>query len=353
MTSPRARAWRCLRACPAAVLFLSLLSRTPLAVALFSRASGPEAWRATACPVETTAYSCFFQNTTHAAELDAWRETPDDGNDALRLVLQLLRGRTLRFVGDSVMSQVFQSVVCSLHDLQPDARYTVAWAYQEWLGPRNCPFGAEHCLFDTACAHYDTLNGSVCMRSALQHESKIFFAGLRSTDVVVANFGLWFGDIIPATEYDGNLQRLHDEYAALPPADRPALWWLQTSPQHFPRSPAGYYDAANKREYADRYRRAVSPLRACLCVTPMCAAGATTRGCWARPTRASHTRASRPPPSTTCATTRRTRSSRGKGCWSWSCGTGWPGRRGRTSSTRAAWTSGARSTARTGACPAP
>jgi len=120
------------------------------------------AWRAAACPFEETRHNCFFFNQPDAAEI-AWRANQLHAlharNVSATSAVRVLRGRTVTFVGDSVLRQLAQAFMCHLRQHVRDVGFV-------WNDPTQrkvpsldyvgmCPFGKHHCEMRHGCATFD------------------------------------------------------------------------------------------------------------------------------------------------------------------------------------------------------
>eukprot|EP00667_Euglena_gracilis_P025957 EG_transcript_30847 len=112
----------CLLVCcaPEALRSLPDLSAADIAgggIVPFARVGGltsPRTWKAAACPLEATSYSCYWHNATRGREVEH-RPIPGAKRPfSVATFESLIRCRDLVFVGDSLAGQFFQTVACLL-----------------------------------------------------------------------------------------------------------------------------------------------------------------------------------------------------------------------------------------------
>ena len=106
----------------------------------------PTQWRQHACPAEVITYSCFWSNETRAAQV--LRDTVQGPAFSPGHFFALLGGRTVVLVGDSLLMQFWQSVVCRLSS--PGAKYHVAWGHVAKKA-RSSPWGGLHSTLELGC----------------------------------------------------------------------------------------------------------------------------------------------------------------------------------------------------------
>jgi hypothetical protein len=124
-------------------------------------------WDASACPFEETRHSCYYINQSNADEVATRARDMMDRDASTDRLLRRFAGRDIILVGDSVMRQLAQALMCRLH------RHTPAlepghgqWSNNKWIDPTKrrhpewsyigyCPFTkAKHCELERGCAAF-------------------------------------------------------------------------------------------------------------------------------------------------------------------------------------------------------
>ena len=207
------------------------LETTPCPI--FSRTKA--AWQEHACPAEINTYSCYWQNQSRAAEVE---NIVEHGDFAALRFLHLVQGRTLVFVGDSVLLQFWQSVVCRLN--KEGFKYQIGWYSHRKF---QCPWGPQHCHIEYACAYHPMICYVKDFYLELSPELFRYF-DLGADDVVVLNFGLHAHD---PSDLKMKLDVFSQKLQLLQP--KPVVFWAETPPQHFPGNGSGYYTDEMRRHY--------------------------------------------------------------------------------------------------------
>ena len=222
-------------------------------------------WLRTACETEMTSHSCYWKGETEKAQrLEKRRFSPHDPitchpfspND----FLSLLKGRRLLFIGDSLSSQIFASLICALRVVsQP--QLSMKWGMGKYISMRNsgrtdeaqlCPFGEYHCLLDKLFCGFEFENIFIARATMFQYTDDLFVKALKDfqmmeDDIVVINFGLHYGE---ENMYTSSLRRFRDLIESdfiIYNISRPQLFFLETTPQHFFGSRNGYFQGSTTR----------------------------------------------------------------------------------------------------------
>ncbi|RYH20751.1 hypothetical protein EON65_22520 [archaeon] len=217
---------------------------------------GEKEWESFACPSQALQYSCYYHegnnNATdgksRAYEVEYRRFKP---SNAACLdfhpfdFLSAIKNRNILLLGDSVVNQVFQTLLC---DLNSAVEGTVS---MEWQGtnPQNrrlCPYGAKHCHPIHGFVNYRTPNATIRSVVAAIYKADMIRSVLSEhkpskDDVLLVNFGLHYNE--PHT-LEASLSSLVQELYSLSQGHTvqlPHLLFMQTLPQHFPTS-NGYWD---------------------------------------------------------------------------------------------------------------
>eukprot|EP00667_Euglena_gracilis_P012418 EG_transcript_12748 len=208
----------------------------------FARVGGslsPQNWKAAACPLEMTAYSCYWHNASRGSAVEhrpiptAHRAFP------VAAFEELLRCRDVIFVGDSITRQFWQTLACMLR--RPDTQYS--YTGDQRSDTKLCPFGTEHCRITGGCATFPPLRVRVCFFGDHMLQRRLPAYGLHNDSVFVVNSGYHYHD---QNLYRLALRRFTADYTQMPVSDRPFVVWHETPAQHFARHPSGYYLGSRK-----------------------------------------------------------------------------------------------------------
>jgi hypothetical protein len=200
------------------------------------------------CPTETFYYNCFYHGAGDRASSLLNREwLSHDARceqfDPLKF-FEKLRNRNLYMLGDSVMGQNWNALICRLLDSIPVTDiiiYSIHWlqyqggtleltkAYNE----NTCPVGASHCLLGyESIIHLRKFNVTIVYRRSamdlhigLVDAIKIY--PISDNDVIIANNGLHYSDPV---WYRDIIQKLYHVLASIKPAN---FYFMESTPQHF------------------------------------------------------------------------------------------------------------------------
>eukprot|EP00667_Euglena_gracilis_P015082 EG_transcript_15662 len=203
----------------------------------FARVHGtlsPQQWKAAACPLEGTSFSCYWHNFTRGWEAE---HRPIPGAKrlfSLATFEELVRCRDLVFIGDSLAGQFWQTVACLMR--RPDTQFSPVWIK---IWPRRlCPFGTLHCALKGGCATFPHLSSRVCfyLDNWLHFGPSQF--GLQKDSILVVNTAFHHKD---SKSLINSLYSFTTDYSQISSPSRPILVWAEAPPQHFPGHPSGYY----------------------------------------------------------------------------------------------------------------
>lgn len=240
-------------------------------------------WLEQACPAQMAVYTCYFHgNVTRARELEMRRYVPhpptaptppssssDEQCHAFHAIelLELLRNKHVVFIGDSILTQLWVSLVCLLGPLT-QTQLSIHWGRMFHCNDITCPAGDsnEHSLIGNSWAYLPSSNTSFVLEivpeynlKAIQHIYSTH--RLTATDLVIMNFGVHynkqeeFGHAIGAfmrgvvgEMYKHQPQPIDMEAGADGSREDQAAWkshlppilYFQTAPQHF-GGESGYY----------------------------------------------------------------------------------------------------------------
>lgn len=138
-----------------------------------------------ACPSESILHSCYFRNdldsVTRAKQLEErwFHPTHTDScpqYDPMKF-LQRLRHRRLILIGDSVMAQIFSSLVCSLYKLTLST-YEMGFETLDRgkCTPITCPYNrANHSHLDHGWMNFPMYNASIILLSGYEYHIRISY----------------------------------------------------------------------------------------------------------------------------------------------------------------------------------
>jgi hypothetical protein len=240
-----------------------------------------------ACPSESLIHACYFHKDrdplkTQSLEHRLYFPTnPTCQSFDPYLFLEMLRHRRLILIGDSVMGQLFSSLLCSLYRIT-HAVYGLDFQML-WKGnctPLTCPFNqAIHSHLEGGWINFPVVNASIIHLSAFTYDFNALKSMLNSLampltrhDVVIHNFGLHYNeehefqiamnafvsDISgllntvtsssssdESSSIDTNLSESEDQGSHLNKDQQqhggPHWFFIDTLPQHFSTPLNGYY----------------------------------------------------------------------------------------------------------------
>jgi len=230
-------------------------------------------WRTSACKVQTVMHSCYAHgDTARAKDLESRRFVPHnrkclDFNP--ELLLERIKGRSLLLYGDSVMMQLWQSLVCACGSLDLSVSVSVDWyrhnsSSQMYYSSAVCPYGAEHCHLHGGSAFFPKFNSSISFRLFGWYEKLVenhaplhntYQIGLlsklvkrnnlRLNDFLVINWGLHAHD---RADYRQRLLAFRQDLRKVPNSNPRQIFFMETWPQHFAK---GYYDFIERTDAID------------------------------------------------------------------------------------------------------
>ena len=220
---------------------------TPPVMGTHSTQTIREKWRDGACPVELAVQSCYFTGQPKKAEQVKNRIfTPSSCAltefDA-EAFMESIRGRNLIFLGDSLSTQHFQIIVCSLHG-SVTAKYNVQWnRLIQNYGSHNCLWGDSFCHIDTAEVYYPDYDARIVLKQLkrVTELTTTYLAQQATTsDIVVMNLGAHYNGPQHFKEYEQELKLFTRAYSNS--EVKPLILWRESAPQHFTNGLNGYYN---------------------------------------------------------------------------------------------------------------
>lgn len=192
-----------------------------------------------------------------------------------RLFLEALRGRTLYLLGDSIMRQTYNVLAhCLLEESRTLApRMQIASHRKVSEDALGADMTAKTAMMTLApassirditegphqympcqrgevweCSFFGAFSARICRIKAMTHGVSLgnakCWAGLKPVDYVMANFGLHHNEKAP---YRDSVKAFV-KFVANSKAEGSLrnVFWMQSSAQHFPNSPGGYYMGDNR-----------------------------------------------------------------------------------------------------------
>ena len=229
-----------------------------------------------ACPAQRAAFTCYFStdNIQRAILLEKRYFIPMNNEQCKPFLpltfLQLLRNRRVVLVGDSIMSQIWESLVCTLYKLD-DGRMIDTHVYtkfSEFLrgknNPRLIPVPSKY-EYDNPL-HGLIQEGYMVIRTYNTTLSYVSYKGSKTTfndvitshrlsnrDIIIFNIGLHYST---QEKYKSIMEEKRDEIEMMKKSHHvPLIFILQTTPQHFDGD-NGYY-----RHPAQRHRYGCHPYK--------------------------------------------------------------------------------------------
>lgn len=157
--------------------------------------------------------------------------------------LLLLQGRKLVFIGDSMLTQMWQSMVCILQGVA-DSQLYVHWAKLWRCNDMVCPMGAKHSNCYGGAIFFPSLNTTLVSKKLYKYNKDIFFSTLSrlkvtKRDIILVNYGMHYN---VEKEYNNVMQNfardISDAYRTGKLTSHIAF--LETTPQHY-SNPNGYF----------------------------------------------------------------------------------------------------------------
>lgn len=231
-----------------------------------------ENWKAFSCPFESIAHNCYVGESDRARRVEnrIWL-THDKNCKPFHPAdfLSSLRGRHLYFMGDSVMMQVWQNLMCTLY-LTTEIEYHINWIIHSnklVFNSLNCPFAELQCHLAidegrrSGYAHFPVFNTSISYLwytkdtfEADDIESIFEYYDILPHDIVIFNYGIhsyqdWEKVKRQLLAYHTAVNQYHEEQAkqqeeyASPHHLNTLFFFLETFPQHFTNTlnGNGYY----------------------------------------------------------------------------------------------------------------
>lgn len=205
-----------------------------------------------ACPAQVVQHTCYyFGDPAHARKLEyrRWilKDNPNDRCVPFRPTefLSLVRDRRVLFLGDSVMGELFVSLLCALYHTTESFyrfRFMMLLHGDNFLRPLN---QSKHSYNQGGTITFHALK--VTMAHILVNHPNENIAGILKShrvttqDIIVLNPGLHFNDRGEYRNALGSLQTLLQSLKQSSPGNFPIIFYLQITPQHFPDMPNGYY----------------------------------------------------------------------------------------------------------------
>eukprot|EP00667_Euglena_gracilis_P015675 EG_transcript_16307 len=184
-----------------------------------------------------TSFSCYWHNATRGWRADR-RPIPGARRPFSAATFErLVRCRDLVLVGDSLLLQFWQTLVCLLR--RRDTQLSPRWLKR--FNEKLCRFGAEHCVLHGGCATFPHMSSRLCYVSDRLLQKPFPAYGLSNTSILVGSTGYHHRT---QESFQNAVAAFVGHYVQLPPASRPVVIWSELPAQHFPQHPSGYYQRA-------------------------------------------------------------------------------------------------------------
>lgn len=218
-----------------------------------ANSSAYDEWFQTACPIECTRFSSYFRGVPldHIKELERrfWAPTSTSCIDwSPRRFLKSVKGKSVLLIGDSLMLQVYSSLICETINLSPYEEYI------EWHDKTGChtEYYKQHCTIEwpgQSIFTFPTLNTKFIFKRMDQPNWYYIYRDissrkLTSNDMVVINTGSHH-DYNGIEYYQFVLTEMVAEARKIP--SLPSLYFMHTLPTHF-NSSTGYYEKFRSNE---------------------------------------------------------------------------------------------------------
>eukprot|EP01040_Poterioochromonas_malhamensis_P001090 gene1090-1157_t len=215
---------------------------------IFAHQRDLKEWWNHSCPVQSRVFSCrrhdLNETSGHGYEAYSQRFIPENcqlkGFDPFDF-LNTLRNRQLAIIGDSISTQFFTMISCSLHGIV-EAEYHLDWLpLVSIFGSDDCVASGEHCHISNSHIYYPKYNTTISL--ILDYGDPNLFnyykiGHLTSNDIILMNRGV---HVHREDRMIKELRTFFDQYLTDPISKRPMIIWRETSPQHF-HTPNGHYD---------------------------------------------------------------------------------------------------------------
>lgn len=237
-------------------------------------------WLDQACPAQMAVYTCYFHgNASRAEELERRRfvpkPNPSDRCQAFHpmQLMEKLRDKHVVFMGDSILIQLWVSLVCTIHPLL-DTQLAVHFAKLGTCNNITCPdpHSNRHGSLHRGWIYVPSYNLSLSLvqepRYSLKAVEHIYSKHhLSSSDLVVFNYGVHFNN---RSEFDAVVRTFKaeiiegkygyggpDSGTGVPAWKQhlPPILYFQAAPQHFPGG-NGYYSPQDSSPYAGQCQAA-------------------------------------------------------------------------------------------------
>ncbi len=231
------------------------------------------AYFAEACPTESLLRSCYFHTDKNYStiQLLEMRKFKPKNPKCLQFepfgFLELIRNRRIIMLGDSIMTQIFASLVCALYRVTYstyDMDFHKLWGSQ--CNEINCPFGqGKHSHLLGGWINFPLVNASIVQvgqynfnyQEVSGHLKRITIP-LTKHDIVIYNFGIHYNN---EDEFKYAIKDLKADFPNLLATfsedrnNQPQWFFLGTTPQHFDTPKTGYY----KQETKDYHKTYCDP----------------------------------------------------------------------------------------------
>lgn len=215
-------------------------------------------WLQNACSVQVVQFSCYYRamdNDTIVSSIENrhWKSNDPDCRPFWPLdVLESFRNKKILFLGDSLVAQMYMSLVCSLTQ-STTTKTNIQWKTNS--NSKFCPFHERHCHIIEAVINFPRFNATLISDGMHLHiydkhvfASRLLFHNFFSADnIIVANIGAWYNT---KEEYTAALNDMLQDIGHYKKMNSnfPKILFVQTLPQHFPEDD-GFYVVGHDQKY--------------------------------------------------------------------------------------------------------
>jgi hypothetical protein len=214
------------------------------------------------CPMEIFQQNCFYHGIKNRTSLIMKRTWESDDRECHHFTphkfLSEVRGRNLHFIGDSTMTQLYNSFVCTLFTSIKTFKVDYnAWEQyhgsdgtnKDGFSNKTCPLGKQNCFHSSAKVSFPSFKASLDFRTINNFgDSASSVLNLFTNypdDIFIYNFGLHYNE---QSQYQAHISKFVANFTQL--TNPPQIYFLETTPQHFNNSLNGYYH--NKKSIGPR-----------------------------------------------------------------------------------------------------
>jgi hypothetical protein len=209
----------------------------------------------TACPAQVAHYTCYYHGDTKRAQNIEFKrfipDPPTTENEACLPFhpvefLELIRNKEVIFYGDSILGNLWTSLFCSLYSTT-HSTYSINFIKLDKCDELLCPLGeASHSYNHGGSIKFEHFNVTMHYMLVNTYDSNfVKFIDMNKDKIIIYNVGLHYND---EKQFDHDMEEAASALSTYFNSKRqqneslPLLFFAESSPQHFPVNPNGYYD---------------------------------------------------------------------------------------------------------------